>query len=188
MKTTIGSIADFQKGFAFKSKDYQDRGIRIVRVTNLNRADYSDSNSLFIDENKAKEYERYNLLENDVVISTVGSWPTNPASIVGKVTVVPNEIEGSLLNQNAVRLRAQKECLQEYLGYILQSEEFSNYIVGTAQGSASQASITLEDIRRYVVELPSLDKQELRISILKNIDKKININTQINRNLVEYAA
>lgn len=184
METTIGEIADFQKGFAFKSKDYQECGVRIVRVTNLNRADYSTENSLFIDEKKSVEYARYALNKNDVVISTVGSWPTNPASVVGKVSIIPGKVDGSLLNQNAVRLRARDVCSQEYLGYMLRDVKFQNYIVGTAQGSASQASITLEDIRRYQVELPEINIQEKRIGILRCIDEKIRINEAINRNLL----
>lgn len=185
MITTIGEITEFQKGFAFKSKDYQETGIRIVRVTNLNRGDYTDENSLFIDTEKASEYERYDLKKNDVVISTVGSWPTNPASVVGKVSIIPAEVDGSLLNQNAVRLRAKDICSQEYLGYLLRDIKFQNYIVGTAQGSASQASITLEDIRRYQVDLPEKEIQEKRIGLLKCIDEKIRVNEATNRNLEE---
>lgn len=181
----IGDIADFQKGFAFKSRDYQDFGTKIIRVSNLNKNDYSDANSQFIDELKAVDYIKYRLNTDDAIISTVGSWPTNPDSVVGKVAIIPDEISGSLLNQNAVRLRSKGDCIQEFLNYTLQDSKFKNYIVGTAQGSANQASITLEDIRNYTFILPSPDIQKKIIGILTSIDKRIKVNDKINRNLTE---
>src|SRR5690606_33984447 len=92
----------------------------------------------------------------DVVIATVGSWPNNPASIVGKTVIVPDSLAGALLNQNSVRLRVNSGCLidQEYLFYSLKDPAFSEYIVSTAQGSASQASITLKDILNYKISWP----------------------------------
>ena len=108
----ISEIADFQKGFAFKSKDYQDSGVRIIRVTNLNKNDFEDRNCMYIDPLKSQEYLKYVLHANDAVISTVGSWPTNPESVVGKVCIIPEQIEGSLLNQNALTsIERQREIV-----------------------------------------------------------------------------
>ena len=70
MNVTLGEIASFQKGFAFKSQDYVRSGHRIIRVSNLNKKDYRDSSCLFIDESKSYAYKKYSLYENDAVIST----------------------------------------------------------------------------------------------------------------------
>ena len=180
---TIGQLATFQKGFAFKSSDYKNRGIRVIKVSNLNQQRFDDASCAFIDESIAKEYMRYELLANDIVISTVGSWINNPDSVVGKVASIPSSVAGSLLNQNAVRLRANHKVLQKYLYYALSSDDFRNYIVGTAQGSANQASITLEDIKKYTLHVPTYDIQSRIISILSSIDSKIELNRCINDNL-----
>lgn len=187
MNIRVRDIADFQKGFAFKSKDYKESGHRIIRVTNLNKGDYSDDNCFFIDELKYDKYKRYSLKTNDAVISTVGSWPTNPDSVVGKVSIIPEILNGSLLNQNAVIIRAKGICTQDYLNYLLLNEDFKNYIIGTAQGSANQASIKLEDIRNYSFNIPSIEYQKKVTNILKNIDGKIRINKKINENLAAQA-
>ncbi len=183
----IYDMAEFQKGFAFKSKDYQDNGVRIIRVSNLNKKDFSDSNCLYIDETKAAEYLKYELVAGDAVISTVGSWPTNPESVVGKVCIIPEEIEGSLLNQNAVRLRAKEGYEQGFLNYLLLDKTFGAYIVGTAQGSANQASITLEDIRNFEVYVPSIELQRKIVGVLQCIDRRIMNNCKINDNLLQQA-
>ena len=184
---TIGQLATFQKGFAFKSSDYKNRGIRVIKVANLNQQRFDDASCAFIDESIAKEYMRYELLANDIVISTVGSWINNPDSVVGKVASIPSSVAGSLLNQNAVRLRANHKVLQKYLYYALSSDDFRNYIVGTAQGSANQASITLEDIKKYTLHVPTYDIQSRIISILSSIDSKIELNRCINDNLEKQA-
>jgi type I restriction enzyme S subunit len=81
------------------------------------------SNSLFIEEKKAKEFKDFEIYEGDIIIATVGSWPNNPASIVGKVIRVPKGADGSLMNQNAVILRTKndKKVNQEFLYYRLRN-------------------------------------------------------------------
>jgi type I restriction enzyme, S subunit len=86
------------------------------------------------------------LKENDIVISTVGSWPNNPDSVVGKVIKVSMLADESLLNQNAVRLRSIDKCSQLFLYNSIAKEEFSEHVISGAQGSANQASVTLEHI------------------------------------------
>ena len=149
MRSRLEDIANFQKGFAFKSKDFIQSGVRIVKVTNLTDESIDLSSCVHIDENLAKSYGQYSLQYEDIIITTVGSWPTNPASVVGKVVKVPKDGNNSLLNQNAVRVRNNGKANQKYLYYLLRSEAFKEYIIGTAQGSANQASITQKDIKNF---------------------------------------
>lgn len=183
----LGDIAYFQKGFAFKSKDFENVGRKIVKVSNLTDQSIDINSCVCLAEKLAEKYERYSLNLDDIIITTVGSWPTNPASVVGKVIKVPKKAETALLNQNAVRIRANEKITQKYLYYVLKYEKFKNYIINTAQGSASQASITQEDIKNYLIKLPSLETQEKIASILSALDDKIEINNEMNKTLEETA-
>jgi type I restriction enzyme S subunit len=147
----VGNLVNHKKGFAFKSEWYKDEGVRIIKVSNLTNDSISFKNCTYIDEELAKEYEEYELRPNDIIIATVGSWPNNPDSIVGKVIRVPKSITKELLNQNAVRLRVKdaEASSQSFLYYRLKYKDFSDYIVSGAQGSANQASITLKDIFNF---------------------------------------
>lgn len=179
----LGDCVEMQKGFAFKSSDYINHGIKIIKVSNLNQYRFDDNSCVFISPILAEQFSRYSLVEDDIIISTVGSWPTNPESVVGKVCRVPKIINGSLLNQNAVRLRVKQNFNQRFLYYILSGSKFSSFIANTAQGSANQASITLEDIRSYEFISPSIKGQEEIVSILKSLDDKIEVNKKICENL-----
>lgn len=187
-KVYLREVAEFQKGFAFKSKDYVDKGTKIVKVSNLTADSIDISQCVCIENNLAKKYiTKYDLNLKDIIITTVGSWPTNPASVVGKVVRVPKIAENTLLNQNAVRVRGNERVIQDYLYYLLKDKSFMSYIVGTAQGSANQASITQEDIKNFSFYLPPLEEQKAIADILSSLDEKIELNNQMNETLEEMA-
>lgn len=179
----LAEVCEFQKGYAFKSKDYQDKGRKIVKVTDLNNYSVNIEGCICINEDKTDDYLRYSLKNDDVIITTVGSWPSNPNSVVGKVVIVPKGAEGALLNQNAVRVRATDKAIQKFIFYTLKNKMFFNYIVGTAQGAANQASITQNDIKNYIFSLPSLLEQKAIADTLSCLDAKIELNNKINHNL-----
>lgn len=182
-QVSLGDYVDHQKGYIFKSKDYQSEGELIVRVSDFTDRSVDISSCNRISKSKAIERESVKLNAFDVVIATVGSWPKNPASIVGKTICVPKEAQGGLLNQNAVRLRAINGMDQRFLFYLLKTKGFQNYIVSTAQGSANQASITLRDIFRFTFDIPSLPEQKSIAHTLGSLDDKIELNRQINETL-----
>ncbi|MFW7524835.1 restriction endonuclease subunit S [Vibrio ostreicida] len=186
---TLDEIVMHQKGFAFKSKDYIDSGIPVVRVSNFTMDSIDCSDLKYVNQSIAEKNASVQLVENDVVIATVGSWPTNPASVVGKTVCVPKNVSGSLLNQNAVRLRVKNndDSDQSFLYYLLKNKDFSDYIVSTAQGSANQASITLKDIYGYEFAYPEQQHRQKIASYLTSIDRKIALNTQTNQTLEEMA-
>lgn len=185
----LGDLVTHQKGFAFKSKDYKESGNPVVRVSNFTADSISSGDLKYVNDEVAHLNASVALREGDVVIATVGSWPKNPASIVGKTVSVPLELAGALLNQNSVRLRAKtnNSIDQEYLFYALKSPRFSDYLVSTAQGSANQASITLKDIFSYEVEWPDQPVRSFIASVLGGIRRKIQINNQVNETLEQMA-
>jgi len=150
----LGELIDYKKGFAFKSKDYKENGVPIVRVSDFTDKSIDMNNCFFLDLSQAKDLSQYSIQTNDIIISTVGSWPDNPASIVGKVILVPELSNNCLLNQNAVRLRAKNTINQLFIFYRLKSKPFSEYVISGAQGSANQASVTLAHIFDFKLFCP----------------------------------
>lgn len=186
MEYKLNEIITFSKGFAFKSKDYTEVGLDLVKVS-----DFTD-NSIDIQKTKklpkefTNKYTKYKLSTSDILISTVGSWPSNPNSVVGKIVRVPKLNHLALLNQNIAKINLDSsEISYDYLYYLLRTEKFKNYIIGTAQGSANQASITLKDIGDFRHDFPDFDIQKKISNILMNMDSKIKINQKIIANLEE---
>lgn len=183
----LGDLFQTQKGFAFKSAWYCDTGHPIVKVSDFTKDSIDASSLTKIPDEVAENYLRYELREGDVVVQTVGSWPSNPASVVGKCIRVPRSAHKSLLNQNAVRLDPNDKIVKRFLYYSLRSPKFCSYIVGTAQGAASQAAITLDAIRTYDLTLPPLTTQWKIAAILSAYDDLIENNIQRIKVLEEMA-
>lgn len=184
----LGDHIEYVKGFAFKSKDYTETGIPVIRVSNFTDNSIDIKDVYHIPKERFSEFQKVNLIKDDIVIATVGSWPTNPSSVVGKTIRVPPEANNTLLNQNAVRIRGLDKDEQLYFYYVLKDKSFSDYIISTAQGSANQASITLKSILDY--DLPNIDSKEKRIKIGKTLatyDEKIQLTTLINQTLEQIA-
>lgn len=173
MRKKLGEVVDYRKGYAFKSTLFQKSGpVGIIKATNFT-SDSIDFTS--IDYVSSETYELYKsnqIIENDVIIQTVGSWPTNPDSVVGKVVRVPLSEKPLLLNQNTVRLRGT-QIHQGYLYYLLKNQEFKDYIIGTAQGAANQASITLDSIFDYEFDVPPIETQQGVSNFLQLFDDLI---------------
>ena len=176
IETFLGDNISHKKGFAFKSQSFIDEGIPVVKVTDFTD-DSVNTNSLnYIDENLANDKAQYQLKVDDSVVQTVGSWPNNPASVVGKTIKVPSSLDGALLNQNAVILRPKDMLDKNFLFYLLKSDMFKGYIINTAQGAANQASITLDSIFRFPFYRPSSEIQQKIAAILLSYDDLIENN------------
>lgn len=153
----MGYLAQYQKGYAFKSKDYLDCGLMITKIQNL--TENHIQNSVYIAPERALEFAQYLLFEGDIVMTTVGSWFSAPISAVGRSFLVKKLFDNSLLNQNAVRIRSWKELDPMYLFACINSSIFKNYLVQEAQGTANQASITQESIKNFLICVPPKEEQ-----------------------------
>lgn len=185
--TTLGDHVSTQKGFAFKSGWFCDSGRAVVKVKDFTADSVDPADVTHVSDEIAAQHLKYELRTGDVVIQTVGSWPSAPASVVGKCVRIPRTVDRALLNQNAVRLTPSNTLDGGFLYYLLKNPAFSEYIVGTAQGAASQAAITLEAIRAYKINLPPLPTQRKIAGTLSAYDDLIENNLRRIKILEEMA-
>jgi type I restriction enzyme S subunit len=148
-RVTLGDCVTTKKGFAFKSSWYTEAGHAIVKVSDFTVDSVCCDSLTRISLEIASKYLPYAIATGDLVVQTVGSWPNNPQSVVGKAIRVPAAANRALLNQNAVRLDPIEIANRRFLFYLLRNKHFKSYIVNTAQGAASQAAITLDSLREY---------------------------------------
>lgn len=176
----LGDVIDHRKGFAFNSSDFKPEGIRIIRISDTTRNSIHSENPVFLSEADAKGLEKYILAENDIILSTVGSRPHLVDSMVGKAVKIPKSVDGSLLNQNLVKLAPQANKLtREFLYEMLKKQRFIFYISTLVRGNANQVSISLNDLFKYSFILPPLPEQKKIAQILSTWDKAITTTEQL---------
>lgn len=185
----IGDFADILSGYAFKSKDFIEKGVPIIKIKNIVPPIIDINDVQYVSEELYKEKERYALNFNDILISLTGSNVNQIASAVGKIGRVRVKNEKLLLNQRIGKLYVtdKEKCDHNYLYYYLIQEEIRYNLAASAGGSANQANISPAQIKKIKVNLPSLEEQKAIAYILSSIDEKIEVNNQINKKLEEMA-
>jgi type I restriction enzyme S subunit len=66
---TVGDHIEFQNGYAFKSQWFKPDGMRLCRNVNVSHGVVDWRESAFVDDDIAKEFERFALSEGDIVLS-----------------------------------------------------------------------------------------------------------------------
>ena len=186
----VNDYFSFQNGYAFKSVDFTENGeYKIIKIKEL-----KDGSVKFFDDtaeiNPSCDFdiEKYIIRKGDVLFALTGdpvSKP-NPLSWVGRVSYYTHD-EPALLNQRVCKAVPKGSVPNEYLYYFFRQESESFKLASKATGSASQANISTKTIEQHRMDIPDKDKMDKIVSVLRNIDEKIENNNQINRNLSEQA-
>ena len=173
-ETTLGEVCNYFKGFAFKSKDYTTSGRRVVRVSDMGYDYIKDvANAIFIREEDIELYDKWLLQKNDLIITTVGSKPPVYASLVGRSIIVNKKNENSLLNQNAVCIRANSNIEQSFLNTLFKRKDYISFVESIIRGNANQGSIALVDLFKYPICKPSPNEQSKIATCLSSLDEWI---------------
>jgi type I restriction enzyme, S subunit len=116
----------------------------------------------------AAKYARSSLRPGDLILSIVGT--------IGKVAIVPEELDGGNITQSSIRIRAGSNLAPEYAYWLLQSPQLTSQFDRYRFGIGVQR-LNVEHVRQLVVPFPSLAEQREiakrvsdAMSFLKSID------------------
>ena len=124
------------------------------------------------------DYERYKLYKGDSIIARTGNT-------IGVCTYIEDDIE-SVYNNGLIRLTAKTELARErFLFYLIRSTACQDYIQSIAYGTSTQPNMKIKDFLNFDIIVPTLEIQDKIIAIVDKIEKKIQVNTEINNNLLE---
>ena len=162
----IGDICDILNGYAFKSSKYVTDGIRVIRITNVQKGFVEDTNPQYYPVSEQREIEKYMLCEGDLLMSLTGN--------VGRVGLLSAEMLPAALNQRVacIRIRNPAVIYKPFLFHLLNSDYFENKCILASQGVA-QKNMSTEWLKEYPIPSFSMDKQMEIASIFDKIDDLI---------------
>ena len=162
----IGDICDILNGYAFKSSKYVADGIRVIRITNVQKGFVEDTNPQYYPVSEQREIEKYMLYEGDLLMSLTGN--------VGRVGLLSAEMLPAALNQRVacIRIRNPAVIYKPFLFHLLNSDYFENKCILASQGVA-QKNMSTEWLKEYPIPSFSMDKQMEIASIFDKIDDLI---------------
>ena len=171
----LGEVCDILNGYSFKSEKYTNHGIRVIRITNVQKGEIVDNDPKFYPENSLKEIEKFLLVKDDLLISLTGN--------VGRVGLLKSSLLPAGLNQRVgcIRINDNKSVLINYLFHILNTDLFENDCIKSSSGVA-QKNLSTEWLKKYKIPLPPLEIQEQIVAELDSYSAIINGATQITQN------
>ncbi|WP_151739593.1 restriction endonuclease subunit S [Acinetobacter nosocomialis] len=186
-QSSLGQLTNYFKGYAFKSESYKERGVRIIRVSDLGLDSIKyDNDAIFLDETESSDYENWMLKKHDIIITTVGSKPHLIDSAVGRPIYIKNNYEG-LLNQNLLVLRPINNEIEPYFIFSqLLDNKYLTHIETIQRGNANQSNITVKDLQEFKVFSTAKTEQTKIASFLSAVDEKIKQLTQKHELLSQY--
>lgn len=183
-KIHLGDIATLKNGYTYKSKDFVENGIPVVKIKNIQPPfiDINDCN--YVSEDIYELTKEYSLRYGDILISMTGSGVNQMSSAVGKVGRVQFN-DKALQNQRVGKIEIidKTKYDSDFLFYYISQKKLLEYFVINSTGSANQANISKKIIENTPIPNISLYKQKKIGYILRLLDKKIKINNKIIENL-----
>lgn len=161
-------------GSALKRGDMKENGIPVYEQQH---AIYDSRNfRYYIDEKKFDEMKRFQVMKDDLIISCSGT--------VGKVSIIKDDDPKGIISQALLLLRVDiKKILPMYLKYFFSSRDGYNAIVSRSSGSVQVNIAKRNVIEQIPLRVPTIKTQEKIVGLLSSIDKKIEENGRINKNL-----
>ncbi|EAL1890000.1 restriction endonuclease subunit S [Campylobacter jejuni] len=164
------NLLDNNTKFAYiRVADFQDNGT--INLQNIK----------FINENTYNVLKNYKIYDDNLYISIAGT--------IGKSGIIPKELNGAILTENAVKLEyIQNNISNKFMYFFTLSNIFKTQIQ-TSTKIVAQPKLAITRLKQIQIPLPPLKKQERIVGILDEsfakIDESIKILEQDLLNLDE---
>jgi type I restriction enzyme, S subunit len=164
-KEKLGNYIKLKGGFAFKSKDFIEKGYAaVLRISNIKNNGVSLKDAVYISKEIYELSKGYLLQEGDLVIAMSGAT-------TGKTGVIKENKKPLLMNQRVglFEIKEKNKLSETFLAQYVQSDNFKNQVLINAIGGA-QPNISGKQIEDVCINLPPLHEQHKIAEILTSVD------------------
>lgn len=157
---SLSSLVTLLSGFAYKSSDWKEIGVPVLKITNVRNGLVRLEGCSYISKERATESKQFAVHNNDLLITMTGE--------IGATGFYREEFEARL-NQRVGKLVVKEgEPLDlKYLAYFFESPETRQEMWKLAKGIA-QANISPKEILNLEIPLPPLPEQHKIVEILED--------------------
>lgn len=168
MVTTVGEVCEVKGGKRLPKGETlteENTGHPYIRVTDMFMGGVDTAGILYVPSHVQATIARYTISKDDIFISVAGT--------LGLVGIVPEELDGANLTENADKLTDIK-INRDYLFYCLCSDAIQDLIAREATSNA-QPKLALTRIREFSFPLPPDEEQARIATILVSVDEKLRL-------------
>ena len=144
---SLSDLANFQNGYAFKSKDWATDGHPVIKIGNVKPGVIDFSGSSFVSSESIVGLDRFKLKRGDLLVGMTG--------YVGETGLVPEVFPDAYLNQRVGRFQTEAALKDLGLVYCLtRAPAYKAYAEANSHGSA-QANVSGASLLKYPAIIPS---------------------------------
>ncbi|HPX59548.1 MAG TPA: restriction endonuclease subunit S [Bacteroidales bacterium] len=151
-------------GFAFKSADYEQEGIPLIRIGDVGN-NFDEKNMVFLPEDYKEEYERFLLKKNDIIVSLTGDGKLKSDLIL--------EDDRYLLNQRVGSLRAKENVNILFYYYLINYYSLTRLQFYWWSNGKTQLNISPFDFLNIKIPLIPKSEQDQIVAKIEPIEKRI---------------
>lgn len=172
-----GSIAIGPFGSRMKSECYVDKGIRVVRGTNISSGRTFSGDFVFITKQKAEELGSANLRQNDLVFPHRGS--------IGEVGIVPGDGEKYVISSSLMKLTCDETMALPLYVYFFFKSKIGKFelLKNSSQVGTPGIGQPLTSLKSIRIPLPPLSAQAEIAGMLGALDDRICLLRETNATL-----
>lgn len=152
-------IKDYSTGYTFKSENYQENGIPLIRINNIKKGYLDLTDTAYLTEKDHLLSPKDIAKTGDIVLSMSGT--------VGACALIPPDISKSSINQRILRFRS-KNINDDYLVLLLNSVVGQYQLERIGTGGV-QTNISYNDIRNILIPiLPQPIQEKISDLVIKS--------------------
>lgn len=166
----LKKVADITMGFAFKSADFCDEGIQLLRMGNVRDGELDlDNKSVFLPYEYADKYDCFLIKPGDIVISMTG---TTGKTDYGYAALVDEAKPPLLLNQRVSKISPKEGIDPKFLSQVMRTRGFLEQVYRAASGS-KQANLSIKQLEKIDIPYPCMDQQRNILNKIGEMEKAL---------------
>ena len=144
-QTTLSDICEMQNGYAFKSSDWMEQGIPVIKIGSVKPMIVEVEGNGFVSEDYSKLKPDFLLKSGDILVGLTG--------YVGEVGRIPTG-KIAMLNQRVAKFLPKEidknHCFYNYIYCLARQSQFKEFAEMNAKGSA-QANISTKELLKFPI-------------------------------------
>lgn len=155
-------LSSINGGFAFKSSNYIDEGVRVIRISDFDENGFKDHR--VVRHSYSGALESYVLEDKNILIAMTGGT-------VGKSLFIDNVPEVMVVNQRVATIKIFKPIYEAYINCVIPTKLIQD-VIEEAKNSTND-NISMSNIKGFNIPLPPLEEQKEIVKVVKTLFKEV---------------
>ncbi len=164
-------------GSSLKLDIMKEDGYKVYGQENVINENFSRGKR-FIDDSKFNELQVYEIHEDDIVITMMGT--------TGKSCVVPSNLEKGIMDSHLMRIRTKEDVNPDYISLLINKSDYINHQVKINSNGAIMDGLNSSIVKSLLVLCPPMEEQNEIMNYLISNNRRFDHPLEKIKQSIEY--